>query len=346
MEKMEIAMPGRKAPKPLRVGFVPLCDCAPLLMARELGIFGRFDLRVELTREVGWATVRDKIIFGELDAAHALAPMLFSAKFGLGSIQCDCVTGLVLSFEGNAITLSPSLREPCAGGGDSLRRFVEKRGAPLVLGIPFLYSSHFFLLRAWMRMRGLKPQRDVQLVVAPPPQMPSHLKAGHLDGYCVGEPWNSVAVATGFGWLAATSAEIAPWHPEKVLMAREDFAESRADEHERLIAALVVACGFCSARENRGQVIETLCARECLNTKPSAIDESFSFGDPTGAFAVEAHEPSPDKAAWVLDNLAECGLMPEVANNPYADADKVFRADIFLKSNQLCIHDEITSPVH
>src|SRR5882762_4797595 len=113
--------PGRKA---LRVGFVPLCDCAPLVMARELGLFEKYGLRVQLSREVGWATIRDKIIYRELDAAHALAPMVFAASLGLGSIRTACVSGLVLSLNGNAITLAQSLHAACASKGETLKEHV------------------------------------------------------------------------------------------------------------------------------------------------------------------------------------------------------------------------------
>src|SRR6266852_236561 len=208
--------------RPLRLGFVPLCDCAPLVMAQELGLFEKHGLKIHLSREPGWATLRDKIIYNELDAAHALAPMVFAASLGLGAVQTACVSGLVLNLNGNAITLAQSLHAACASKGETLKEHVRRRDEPLILGIPFLYSSHHFLLRAWLRSQGLTPGREVQLVVVPPPQMPFNLRAGHLDGYCVGAPWNSVAQLGGFGWRAASSRDIAPQHPEKVLMVRRE----------------------------------------------------------------------------------------------------------------------------
>src|SRR5438552_12627263 len=250
--------------EPLRVGFVPLCDCAPVVMAQELGLYEKFGLRVRLHREVGWATVRDKVIYRELDAAHALAPMVFAASLGAGSAQTECVSGLVLSINGNAITLAQSIWDAGVRDGGSLRRWSAQRGQPLVFGIPFLYSSHHFLLRLWLGSHGLVLGRDVLLAVVPPPQMPSNLKAGHLDGYCAGEPWNSVATLGRFGWRAATSMDIAPSHPEKALMARRDFSEWRAEEHQRLIAALAEACRFCAAPENAERIIETLAQRQYL----------------------------------------------------------------------------------
>jgi ABC-type nitrate/sulfonate/bicarbonate transport system substrate-binding protein len=321
--------PGNNS-RPLRLGFVPLCDCAPLVMAQELGLFEKHGLKVHLSREPGWATVRDKIIYRELDAAHALAPMVFAASLGLGSVQTACVSGLVLSLNGNAITLAQSLHDACARKGETLKDYVRQRREPLILGIPFLYSSHHFLLRAWLRSQGLTLDHEVQLVVVPPPQMPSNLKAGHLDGYCVGAPWNSVAKLGGFGWRAASSRDISPQHPEKVLMVRREFAELRAEEHERLIAALVEACLFCDAPRNRERIIETLGEPQYINAPAAALREGCEFtlghGDAAG------HAPSAEKATWVLSNLSESGLLPGPALLRKDAVSKIFRPDIFQKA--------------
>ena len=311
----------------MRLGFVPLCDCAPLVMAQELGLFEKHGLKVHLSREAGWATVRDKLIYRELDAVHALAPMVFAASLGLGSAQADCVTGLVLSLNGNAIILAQSLRDACINNGEKLKELVRRRREPLVLGIPFLYSSHHFLLRVWLHAQGLTPGREVQFVVVPPPQMPSNLKAGHLDGYCVGAPWDSVASLAGFGWRAASSREIAPQHPEKVLMVRQEFAESYAGEHERLITALLEACLFCDAPRNRERIIETLGQPQYVNAPLPALREGCEFTLGRGDAA--CHAPSAEKAGWVLDNMSESGLLSDRAALLRAAAVPIFRTDIF-----------------
>ena len=321
--------------KPLRVGFVPLCDCAPLVMAQELGLFEKHGLRVHLSREIGWATVRDKIIYGELDAAHALAPMVFATSLGLGSVPADCVTGLVLSLDGNAITLSQSLRDAGVYDGASLRAFAQRWSTPLIFGIPFLYSSHHFLLRAWLVAHGLTPGREVQFVVVPPPQMAANLKVGHLHGYCVGEPWNSVATLAGYGWRVATSEEIAPQHPEKVLMVRRQFAETHAEQHARLIAALLEACQFCAAPKNRERVIETLGEPQYVNAPASALRDGCNFTlAHTSATDAAAHAPSADKAAWVLAQMHACGLLADHAAESRDLAAEIFRTDIFQTATQ------------
>src|SRR6058998_2284711 len=161
----------------LRIGFVPLTDCAPLIMARELGLFAKYGLRVALKRELGWATIRDKIIYGELEAAHSLAGMPIAATLGLGSIRCDCLTALVLNLHGNAITLSNELWRAGVRDGASLKaeltRLRHKR--TLTLGVVSHFSSHHFLLRQWLMSAGILPDRDVRVVVVPPPQMVTNL---------------------------------------------------------------------------------------------------------------------------------------------------------------------------
>jgi ABC-type nitrate/sulfonate/bicarbonate transport system substrate-binding protein len=188
--------------KPLRLGYVPLIDCAPLVMAQELGLYTKYDLRVTLSREPGWATIRDKILYGDLEAAHALAVMPFAATMGLGSIRSDCVTGLVLNLHGNAITLSQELRQRGVRDARTLRSEIERnRGRKTyTFGVVFQWSSHNFVLRHWLSSAGIDPDKDVRIVVVPPPAMFINLKAGNLDGYCVGEPWNSIAVESGDGW--------------------------------------------------------------------------------------------------------------------------------------------------
>ena len=168
----------------LRVGFVPLTDCAPLVMAQELGFYKKFGLNVELSRELGWATIRDKVIHKELDAAHALAAMPVAATLGLGSIACDCLTALVLNLNGNAITLSNDLWKRGVRDGKTLREEIirSRREKTYAFGAVFPFSSHRHLLRRWFSSHGIDPERDVRIVVVPPPQMVANLKAGNLDG--------------------------------------------------------------------------------------------------------------------------------------------------------------------
>jgi ABC-type nitrate/sulfonate/bicarbonate transport system substrate-binding protein len=333
----------------LRVGFVPLTDCAPLAMAQELGLFKKYGLRVELNRELGWATIRDKIIHRELDAAHALAAMPVAASLGLGSVACDCVTGLVLNLNGNAITLSNELWQRGVRDGKTLRAEItrSRHEKMLTFGAVFPFSSHHNLLRHWFSAHGIDPVRDVRIVVVPPPQMAANLKAGHLDGFCVGEPWNSVAVQSRAGWIVATSSELDSHHPEKVLMVRSDFAAKRHAEHIALIAALLEACEYCDQPENHAEMIAVLARPEFVGVAETAlrhgIDGKMDFGRGVERvvrdFCVfhhdNANEPSSDKAAWVFNLVRSSGLCPDSSAISFTFAKKIFRPDIFEQANAL-----------
>lgn len=337
-----------KPPRALRVGFVPLCDCAPFVVAQELGLFTRFGLRVELSREAGWATIRDKITYRELDAAHATAPMVMSGTLGLACAPVECLTGLVLNLHGNAITLSNRLWDSAVRDGSSLREFIRARRGqpPLVLGVVFKYSSHNFLLRKWLRENGLNPDRDVRIVVVPPPQMVGNLRMGNLDGYCVGEPWNSVAVRQRAGWVVATGGSISRLHPEKVLMVRREFDESRREEHLRLIAALAEACSWCEQPENREHLTELLAHPRYVSTSTAALRTSFCGAFDFGKERVEnvpefhifskhnANEPTPERAAWILENLRELGVLSGKAPAELNHLLRSFRSDIYRQAVQ------------
>ena len=328
---------------PLRVGFVPLTDCAPLVMAQELGLFRKFGLRVKLERELGWATVRDKIIYGELDASHALAAMPVSATLGLGSVPCDCLTALVLNLNGNAITLSNDLWQRGVRDGTTLREEIKRSRHERILtfGVVFPFSSHRHLLRKWLLAHGIDSDRDVRIVVVPPPQMAANLKAGNLDGFCVGEPWNSVAVQSRLGWCAVTSAELDPGHPEKVLIVRREVAERRSEEHLALVAALLEACEFCAVPDNCDQIAATLARPEFVGVPAEILRRGLGghldFGgkeirDVPGFCLFHgsgANEPSSDKAAWALELVRASGLCERSSELNFAFAKRVFRPDIF-----------------
>ncbi len=333
--------------QPIRLGFVALADCAPIVMAWELGLFADYGVEVELHREVGWATIRDKIIYGELDAAHAPAGLVVAASCGLGSIQVECLTGLVLNLQGNAITLSEDLWGRGVRDGHTLCDLVRNDSRRLVFGVVHPYSAHSCLLRIWLRDHGVDPKHDVQIVTVPPPQVHANLRAGHLDGYCVGEPWNSLAVLSRTGWCVSTSMDLAPLHPEKVLMVRKDFASKSERDHLALIAALLEACAFCNMPENRERLIETLAQSKYVNGPIQALRMGmggvFDYGhgrtEKRSRFHIfagdGANEPTPEKASWVIDNLLASGLVTDPTLIERERAVEWFRADIHQQALEL-----------
>ncbi len=330
----------------LRLGFVPLTDCAPVVMALELGLYARHGLKVRLSRELGWATVRDKMVYGELEASHALAAMPLTATLGLGSIAVDCCTALVMSLHGNAITLSKDLWDRKVRDGESLREHIRssRRNGLLTFGAVFPFSSHRQLLRKWLGQHGIDPERDVRIVTVPPPQLAANLKAGNLDGFCSGEPWNSVAVEAGAGWIAATSGELDSHHPEKVLMVRNEFAIRREPELLALVRALVEACAFCQNPANHRAVAEVLSRPGYIGVDADTLVRGLGGRLDTGPAGFrnfpgfimfhgpKANEPSPEKAAWLFDLVRSSGISLDPAMMSFELCRRVYRADLFNKA--------------
>lgn len=327
-------------PRPLRLGFLPLTDAAPLIVAQEMGFFTRHGLGVSLQREAGWATIRDKVLYGELDAAPAPAPMLWSAQLGLGCAPGDVLTALVFNLHGNALTLSRALRDEGVRDAASLRSIAKSRRGEqrLTFGVVFPYSSHHLLLRQWLLGAGIDPEVDVRIAIVPPAQMFRNLLAGTIDGFCAGEPWGSVAVQAGAGWCPTWSASHSPGHVEKVLMVRRRFAEQRADEHAALVAALTEACAWCDDPGHREELIPLLSGAAYLNLRAAAIAPAlrgrFDAGcgrvESTPDFLVfhrgEANVPTAVKAAAIQAELRAAQLLP--AGVDPALPGRLFREDL------------------
>jgi ABC-type nitrate/sulfonate/bicarbonate transport system substrate-binding protein len=332
--------PGRRSP--LRIGFIALTDAAPLIVADDQGLFAKRGLRVELSREIGWATIRDKIIYGELDAAQAPAPLLWSAQLGIGCPPCEVLTAFVLSRHGNGITLSQALWQAGVRDDAALRKLARERRArnPLTFGAVFPFSSHHLLLRQWLHGAGIDPDRDVRIVIVPPAQVFRNLAAGTIDGFCAGEPWNSIAVQQGRGWCRLVSATVTPGHVEKVLMVRQAFAQQQPTEHGQLLSALAESCAWCDLPANRAELASLLSARAYVNVSAAALAPSlggpFDFGhgrrEAIPDFHVfhhaDANLPDPQQAEALQRALCAAGLVPPEAVKPQLP-HRLFRHDLY-----------------
>ena len=327
---------------PLRLGFLALTDAAPLIAAHELGIFAHHGLRVQLNREVGWATIRDKIIFGELDAVQAPAPMLWAVQLGLGCASTDVSTSLILNLHGNAITLTERLwaagvRDVPALRIEALRRRGENK---LTFGVVFPFSMHHLQLRHWLQTAGLNPERDVRIAVVPPAQMARNLAAGTLDGYCAGEPWNTYSVQRGEGWCPTWSAALSPGHVEKVLIVRNDFVRNRGSEHSALVAAIAQAAVWCDEPRHRNQLAEMLSGPMYLNVSAKVIAPALAGRFDCGHDCIEtvpdfhvfsqgqATVPTINRAANVQAELVAAGLVPRQMADPTLPG-RLFREDLY-----------------
>jgi ABC-type nitrate/sulfonate/bicarbonate transport system substrate-binding protein len=261
----------------LIVGFVPMIDCAPLIAAHELGLFEKHGVSLKLSKEVGWATIREKLLHDELHAAHAPASMAFVIRCGIGIVSRPCLTAFVLCLNGSAITLSRELWGRGVRNAATLSAVIEKdRGQRTYrFGAVLEFSTQNYLLRRWLRGGGIDPDRDVRIPIIPSPVIHRGLLDGHLDGYCVGEPWNSIVLENGAGWIAATAAEIDPGNPDKVLLVMEDFAAERSAEHLAMVAALSEASAFCEEASNRGDLAQILSHSRSLDLPAALIANSL-----------------------------------------------------------------------
>ncbi|SMC22946.1 nitrate/nitrite transport system substrate-binding protein [Andreprevotia lacus DSM 23236] len=246
---------GSDAPeKPnVRLGFVPLTDCAPLVAAKILGLGRRHGLNIELVRQPSWAAVRDKLLSGELDAAQALYGLVYGVQLGIGGPQADMAVLMTLNRNGQAITLSNRLSEGLRQGR-SLRTQLAAQTHQPVFAQTFPTGTHAMWLYYWLAAEGLDPLRDVRSVVIPPPQMSDAMALEQLDGFCAGEPWHAVAEAENIGRTAVTSGEIWPDHPEKVLACRRDLVALYPNTARALTMTILEACRWLDAPEHRREM--------------------------------------------------------------------------------------------
>ena len=345
----------------LTLGFVPLTDCAPLAIAKEKGWFAKYGLDVELSKETSWANVRDKVAIGILDGAQMLAPMPIASTLGVGPVEKPTVTALSLDLNGNAITVSQALfeqmlaldpvgmtRRPCGAG--PLRQVIAERAArgepPLTFAVVFPISTHAYQVRYWMGAAGIDPDRDVRLLVVPPPQMVSQLKAGHIDGFCVGEPWSQAAVAQGLGRVLITSYELWNNGPEKVLGVNHEWAEQYPNTHRALLMALLEAARWLDAHENRPEVVDILSGPAYVNAPREVLGMSMTgtfryapgedpvvMPDFNCFFRFAATFPWRSHAEWFITQMLRWGHIEEPIDI-VAKAARVYRPDLYREAAQ------------
>jgi two-component system, oxyanion-binding sensor len=252
---------------------MPLLDCALLVVAHEVGLARQAGLTLRLIRESSWANIRDRVAIGHFDAAHMLGPMVVAENVGTSHFATPLVAPVALGTGANAITVSQALwqamQEHGAGIGlgpavqaQALARVVEQRAAagcaPLNLAMVFPFSCHNYQLRDWLESAGIDPDRDVRLVVLPPPLLVDALRSGQVDGFCVGEPWNSLAVDAGIGVIAVVCSDVWERPPEKVLGMRARFAEERPELVAALVRAIDAASRWAADAGNRKDLAQLL----------------------------------------------------------------------------------------
>lgn len=304
----------------VHVGFVPLIDAAPLIVARELGYFSDEGLDVCLDPQIGWGNVRDRLTYGQLHASHAPLGMVPASLTGQSFYDEPLGILICLGAGGNAITVSRSLAALGNGPGMAAkwRRQLDR---PLSLAYVFSFASHHFFLRELLQAAGLHAQRDATLSVLPPTQMAGLLESGVLDGYCVGEPYNTLAVMRGCGEIIKATTEFVPDHPEKVLAVTRKWHRQNPIAAERLVRATIRGCDFCDNPANHGRLVEILARPEYLNLSEEVIARSLSIDSwlrPIArrprfrTWARGTTEPRASAVEWVLRQMIRWGnLSPD-----------------------------------
>jgi two-component system, oxyanion-binding sensor len=341
---------------PLNIGFIPLVDAAALIIAVDKGFAAAEGLEVNLVREVSWSNVRDKLNIGLFEAAHLLAPVAIASSLGVGHVKVPIVAPFNLGINGNAITVSPALHAAIMAeiDGDrfdpmatarALARVVAARrrsGAePLTFAMTFPFSTHNYQLRLWMAAGGVDPDEDVRLVVLPPPFMVESLENGHVDGFCVGAPWNSIAVDDGVGHILHFVADILVHAAEKVLAIRRGWAEKNPDVVARLTRAAIRAAEFIEQPGNRAEAAGMLARPERIGVDAEVIQRTLDGRlkiSPEGAIREnrryllvgreEAGRPDPVQAAWLYSQMVRWG-QTRLSEEALKTAMAVFRPDLY-----------------
>jgi NitT/TauT family transport system ATP-binding protein len=337
----------------LQIGYIPLVDAAALFVAVDKGFAEAEGLEIELKREVSWSNVRDKLNIGLFDAAHLLSPVAIASSLGLGHVRVPIIAPFNLGLNGNAITVTPALFAELVDAAEgemtdpmvsarALARVVaqrkERHAEPLTFGMTFPFSNHNYQLRFWMAAGGVDPDEDVRLVVLPPPYMVDSLASGHVDGFCVGAPWNSVAVEDGVGRILHFGSEIVARASEKVLAVRSQWAALHPETVQRLIRALGRAAALVAQPEHRDEIARLISAR--IGVEPEVIRRTLAGVLKVAADGSQrrdprylliggrAARPDPTQAAWLYAQMVRWGQAP-MSGQLLSAAREVFRPELF-----------------
>ena len=267
---------GSDAPekKEVRIGFIPLTDCASVVMASVLKLDEKHGVKIIPTKEASWAGVRDKLVNGELDMAHVLWGLIYGVQMGIGGPKKDMAVLMNLNHNGQAITLSKKLADKGAVDGAGLAKLMQTEKREYTFAQTFPTGTHAMWLYYWLAAHGINPMQDAKVITVPPPQMVANMRVGNMDGYCVGEPWNHRAIADGIGITAVTSQDIWKDHPEKALGTQLDFVKKHPNTCRAVTAAIIEAGKWIDASlTNKNKMAETVAERAYVNTSVDVINQ-------------------------------------------------------------------------
>jgi nitrate/nitrite transport system substrate-binding protein len=326
----------------VRIGFIPLTDCASVIMASALGFDAKHGIRIVPRRERSWAAVRDKLLAGDLDAAHVLYGLVYGVQLGIGGAPRDMAVLMTLNANGQGISIARPLAERGAVDGQSLARLVRAGERRYVFAQTFPTGTHAMWLYYWLAAHGIDPLRDVTMITVPPPQMVAAVRAGQIDGFCVGEPWNHYGVVDGTTVHLASSQDVWRDHPEKVLGTTRAFVERYPNTARAMVMAVLEASRWIDASaENRRRMAETV-AREAYVNVPVEVMVDRILGRYQNGLGRAWIDPAPmsfhaagavnfpylSDGMWFLTQFKRWGL---VAEHPdyFTVAAAVNRVDLY-----------------
>ena len=331
--------------KAINIGFIPLTDCASVVMAQELGYFKKYGVDVNVVKQASWAAVRDGLLSGDLQASHLLYSLPLSVYTGVGGAAGkEIPIAMVLDNNGQAITLSNALSAAAGSdlkkSGAAINSLIAAKKAP-TLAVTFPGGTHDIWMRYWLAAIGV-PQSKVGIIVVPPPQMVANMKVGNMDGFCVGEPWGGVAVDQNIGFTALTSQQLWKNHPEKVLGLNKDFS-TQTDEVKAVMRAILDASAWLDSLPNRRAASKVIAQQKYVNASESVIQArlegryALGAGQGTRQFlgdqmmfsrAGAANAPRHGHAIWFLAQYVRFGLLKQ-APDYQAVASKLLMTDLY-----------------
>ncbi|MBS0640564.1 MAG: ABC transporter substrate-binding protein [Proteobacteria bacterium] len=320
--------------KPIRVGLLRLVDSAPVIVARDQGIFNSLGLAVEISVEPSWANIADKLAYGLLDAAIMLPPLALAAAAGLRGPRARVVVPLSLSQGGNAIVLGPAAEAALASSTYPprlrLREWLRGFATPPRFAVVHAFSTHNLLLRYWLAAGGADPDRDIETVVIPPADVVDALASGAIIGFCAGAPWGDVAERRGVGRVLIGTSVIWPFHPEKCLCVSESWAEAHPDALHGLLRAVLRAQLYCDSPANAPAIARMLAdpAGLDLPEEPSLAALPGGGGAEQIRFHTrEAWFPAKAHAMWFLGQMDRWGWL-QAGEDLDTLASSVYRSDL------------------
>jgi nitrate/nitrite transport system substrate-binding protein len=317
---------GSDAPekKEVKIGFIPLTDCASVVIASVMKFDEKYGIKITPTKEASWAAVRDKLTNGELDAAHVLYGLVYGVQLGVGGPKKDMAVLMTINNNGQGITLSSQLRDKGVTTGEALKKLVDTEKRDYTFAQTFPTGTHAMWLYYWLAANGINPMGDVKTITVPPPQMVANMRVGNMDGYCVGEPWNARAIHDKIGFSVATSQDVWKDHPEKVLGTTGEFVHKYPNTARAMIMALLEASKFIDTLANRRKVAEIIADKSYVNCPVDVIDQRLEgkyenglgkkWDDPNYMkFYAEGAVPFPylSDGMWFMTQHRRWGLLKE-----------------------------------